>query len=129
MSNRRAKRITEIIRKEISEIILHDLQDPRLSFITVTGVELSDDLKNAKVFVSILGDESTQRTNMRGLKSARSFIQSEIARSANVRFTPVLSFHIDESFKKMAHINELLSSVKNESAESDEAVVKESINN
>lgn len=117
MPNRRAKRITEIIRKEISEIILHDLQDPRLGFITVTNVELSDDLKTAKVFVSILGDESTQRTNMKGLKSARSFIQSKIARSANVRFTPVLSFHIDESLKKMEHVNELLSSVKEESAE------------
>lgn len=111
MANRRAERIAEAIKREISEIILRELHDPRIGFITVTNVDLSGDLKEAKVYISILGDEKSQRNNIHGLQSARGYMQGEIARRLNMRYTPRLSFHLDDSLKKIAHINELITDV------------------
>ena len=117
MSSRRTKRIAEAIKKEVSSIVLNDLNDPRISFVTVTKVEISSDLKKAKIFVSILGNETTQETSLYGIKRARSFIQAKAARSLNIKYTPILSFHIDDSLKKIAHINNLLASVSTETEE------------
>ncbi len=111
MGGRRTKKIAEAIKKEISSVIVHELNDPRVGFITVTKVELSSDMRRAKVFVSVL-DELTEKTSIHGLKNARSFIQSEVARRLNFRYTPILSFQVDETLKKMAHMNELMSELE-----------------
>lgn len=108
MYNRRSKRMSEAIKKEISNIILHEIRDPRISFVTVTRIDLASDLRKAKVFVSILGDKTTQETSIYGLQKAKSFIQGQVAQRLNFRYTPILSFHIDDSLKKIAHINSLI---------------------
>lgn len=126
MYNRRTKRISETIKKEISSIILHELRDPRISFITVTKVELSNDLKKAKVYVSILGDKTSQETSIYGIQSAKSFIQRQLARRLSIRYTPILSFHIDDSLKKMAHINNLIAGL---STEKDDEMIDSNVNN
>lgn len=111
MANRRVERVAQAIKREIGEIILRELHDPRISFITVTNVDLSGDLKEAKVYISILGNEKSQKTNIHGLQNARGYIQGEIGRRLNMRYTPRLSFHLDDSLKKMTHINELITDV------------------
>ena len=114
MSSRRTKRISEAIKKEVSSIILNDLNDPRVSFVTVTKVEISSDLKKAKIFVSIIGNETTQETSLYGIKNARSFIQRKVAQRLNIKYSPILSFHIDDSIKKMAHLDRLIAGVSDE---------------
>lgn len=117
MYSRRAKRISETMRKEISSIIVQDLCDPRVSFVTVTNVQVSSDMKKARVLVSMLGDNTTQKTSLYGLRSARSYIQGQLARRMNMRYTPIISFHLDDSLKKMAHINELIHGLNSGDAE------------
>ena len=108
MYNRRTKRIAESIKKEISNIILHEIRDPRISFATVTRIELSSDSRKAKVYVSILGNNTTQETSIYGLQKAKCYIQGLVAKRLNFRYTPILSFHIDDSLKKIAHMNSLI---------------------
>ena len=114
MASRRTKRISEAVKKEVSNIVLNDLNDPRISFVTITKVEVSSDLKKAKIFVSIIGNKTTQETSLYGIKCARSFIQGKVARRLNIKYSPILSFHIDDSIKKMAHLDRLISGVSDE---------------
>lgn len=111
MGSRRSKRIVEVLKQAISSIIVHELSDPRIGFVTVTKVELAEDSKTAKVYVSILGEKSKEKTSIYGLQNARKHIQGILVRRLKIRFIPVLSFHIDDSLKKMDHINQLIESV------------------
>ena len=108
MSSRRIERLTEVIKQEVSKIILYELKDPRISFITVTKAEITPDLKRAKVYISILGDEAVQRKTMEGLEHARGFIQAEVGAHLQIRYTPLLTFCLDESVKKSQHISKLI---------------------
>jgi len=108
MSSRRIERLSESVKQEVSKIILYELKDPRISFITVTHVEISPDLRNAKVHVSILGDNTTQTKTLRGLEHAKGFIQTELGSRLKMRYTPILTFYLDESVKKSMHISELI---------------------
>lgn len=108
MSSRRVERLSEAIKQEVSKAILYKLKDPRISFITVTKVEVTPDLKRAKVYISILGDEKAQIKTLRGLERAKGFIQSEISAHLQIKYTPVLSFYLDESIKKSMHISKLI---------------------
>ncbi len=115
---KRADRVSDQMRHEIADILMHKIKDPRIGFVTVTDVEVSDDLRNAKVFVSIYGDD--KNATLKGLKSAVSFIRSEVARRMRLRFVPELLFRIDETAERGAHIMELLRSIKEEKGPGDE---------
>jgi len=122
--DRRSKRLCESIKKEISNVIVNELDDPRISFITVVSVKLSSDLKNAKIYISILGNSTTQKTTIYGLRNARKFIQGQVARRLNIKYMPIISFHVDDSLKKMAHIDNLIAGINDEAAvDNDEAAV------
>lgn len=108
MSSRRIERLSEVLKQEVSKAILYKLKDPRISFITVIKVEVTPDLKRAKVYISILGDEPTQRKTIRALEHAKGFIQAEVGAHLQTRYTPVLSFFLDESIKKSIHISKLI---------------------
>ena len=112
--DRRPKRVSESIKKEISSVIVNDLDDPRISFVTVSSVKLSSDMKKAKIFVSILGNGTTQKTTIYGLRNARKFIQRQVARQLNMKYMPVISFHVDDSLKKMTHIDNLIAGIDDE---------------
>ncbi|HLG31267.1 MAG TPA: 30S ribosome-binding factor RbfA [Candidatus Brocadiales bacterium] len=114
MVSRRVKRVAEAIRQEVSKIVLYELKDPRIAFLTVNNVEASADLKTAKVLISILGDEVTQRTVMRGLEHAKGYVQREVATRLKMRCTPVITFCIDESLKKTLHVLKLIDEVTKE---------------
>ena len=99
MSHRR-DRLSNVVRDVVSDAIANRLSDPRVSsFTSVTRVELTVDLRAADVHVSVMGSDATARTTMRGLKSARGMIQSQLARQLNIRHCPIIRFHLDEGIK------------------------------
>jgi ribosome-binding factor A len=109
--SRRAARVAERIREEASQIILYELQDPRIRFVTITKVDISGDLQYATIYVSVLGAEGTRRAALRGLESARGLIQRRIGRSLRLRETPILRFEYDPSVEKSIEIARILDQV------------------
>jgi ribosome-binding factor A len=102
----RIERLKELIREVAAKVILHELQDPRIGFCTVTRVDLAKDLSTAVVFVSILGDDNQKRTTYRGLKEATGVIQSRIAGAMHTRTTPRVTIAEDESIERSFRILE-----------------------
>ena len=100
MNSRRTAKAAEAIRESVSSTILFDLKDPRVKNVTVLRVEPSPDLRSAKVYVSIMGDERTQSLCMHGLSSARGYLQSKVADRLQTRYTPVLKFVLDFGVKQ-----------------------------
>ncbi len=106
---KRADRVRDQMKEEIADILMRKIKDPRIGFVTVTDVEVSDDLRNAKVFVSIFGNDK-QRT-LKGLESAAAFIRSELGRRMRMKFMPELLFRFDATVEQGAHIMELLRTI------------------
>lgn len=119
MAGRRAARVAERIREEASEIILHDLQDPRIRFVTVTKVDISSDLRHATIYVSVLGGAGQQRAALRGLESACGLVQRRVGRSLGLRETPTLRFQFDPSIERSIEMSRILDHVADELAEHD----------
>lgn len=107
----RTGRLSEEFKKEISEIIQNDIKDPRVGFVSVVHVDVSGDLRHAKVYVSVLGDEKTTADSMTALKSASGFIRREIAQRIQLRYTPELTFLYDDSIAHGAKISKILADV------------------
>lgn len=120
MAKHRASRLGETLKEEISQMIREDLKDPRIGFVTVTSVEVADDLGHAKVFISVLGDEQTSKDSMEALKRASGYVRSEIGKRIRLRHVPEIVFKYDSSIQHGAHIAELLREVHTEEAEDEE---------
>jgi len=108
VKSHRLARIAEVIRQAASETILFRLQDPRVKLVTVTRAEVSADLQHAKVYVSVMGSPKQQKLTMYGLNSATGFIQAEVAKRLQTRFTPAIWFYQDEGVKKSIEISRLI---------------------
>ena len=106
--SQRIRRLQEEIKKEASYIIHHRAKDPRLGFVSITGVELSRDLAYCRIYISVLGDETAQQQTMEGLDKATGFIRSELAKKIRFRTVPQLSFHYDSSLEYGSRINAIL---------------------
>jgi ribosome-binding factor A len=119
MSSRRAQKAAEAIREVVSMAILAELKDPRIRDVTVTYVEVSADLRHAKVHVSVMGDEAHQKLSLQGLKSAAGFLQAKIAGRVNLRYTPRLNFMLDQGVKRSIEISRILQQVLPEPKVSD----------
>ncbi len=117
----RTDRISEEVKKHLSDII-RELKDPRIPLMTsVVSVSVTKDLKYAKAYISIMGDEETKKEALKGLKSAAGFIRKEIGARVLLRALPEFHFELDNSIEHGAHINELLQSViKSAPSEEDE---------
>jgi ribosome-binding factor A len=102
------RRINEVMREVIGGAIATELQDPRIGFVTVTAVETSPDLRSARVYVSVLGDEREREATLAGLRSSHGVIQATIAREVRIKRTPTLTFHYDESIERAARVSRLL---------------------
>jgi len=102
------RRVNEVIREVLGAAIATDLKDPRIGFVTVTDVDTSPDLRAARVYVSVLGDEAKREQTMRGLRSAHGFLQGRIAAELRIKRTPTLSFHYDDSIERGARLSRLL---------------------
>ncbi len=107
-TGRRTDRVGALLQATLSELLLRDIKDPRVGMVTVTGVDLSADLKHARVFVSVLGDDAAQQRMLQGLASARPYLQSQAGRRLKLRFTPELRFEIDPSIAAGDRIDRLL---------------------
>jgi len=111
MPNRRAARVAERIREDVSLFLIRDLHDPRLELVTITRVAATDDLRRATVYYSVLGDEAKRRTAERGLASARGLIRSHVAKGLGLREAPELAFQFDPSIEKAIEMTRLLDQV------------------
>jgi ribosome-binding factor A len=117
MASRRMLKAAEAIREVVSMAILTEIRDPRVQNVTVTGVEVSPDMRTAKVQVSVMGDEGRQHLCLRGLASSTGFLQSKIAKRIDTRYTPRLSFELDQGVKKSIEVQRILQELADERAE------------
>jgi ribosome-binding factor A len=108
MPQSRMRRVDEAMRAVLSEEIATRLKDPRVGFVTVTGVKTSPDLRHARVYVSVLGDEAVREASLEGLRSAHGYLQRRIADQLTLKNTPNLTFEYDESVDRGMRITELL---------------------
>lgn len=110
----RANRVGEQMKKELGEIIGRKIKDPRIGFVTVTDVQVTGDLQQAKVYISVLGDEEQRQNTLIGLAKAKGFIRSEIGQRIRLRKTPELIFEFDESVDYGNRIETLLTQINKE---------------
>lgn len=108
MAPGRMRRVDEAVRAVLSDAISKHLKDPRVGFVTVTAVKTSPDLRHARVYVSVLGDEPARAASMEGLRSAHGFLQARLGSELTLKRTPTLTFEYDETVDRAARINELL---------------------
>ena len=108
MPGARMRRVNEAVREVLSSHLAQGLKDPRIGFVTVTGVDTSPDLRAARVYVSILGDEDEREAALKGLTSSRGFLQAQIAHELRMKRTPALSFLYDETVERADRMMRLL---------------------
>lgn len=117
MSNQlRIEKLQELIKQETSKMLLYDIKDPRIGFVTVTDVEMTGDLREAKIYVSIMGNAEQIKDTMDGLNSALGFVRREIGKRIRLRFTPEISFAPDKSLDYSEHIQKILLQIEKERA-------------
>ena len=117
----RIEKLQELIKQEMGKMLLKELKDPRIGFVTVTDVEMTGDLREAKIYVSVMGGENEVKSSLEGLKSALGFIRREIGQRIRLRFTPEISFALDTSLDYGDHIQKLLLQVEGENKNVDNA--------
>jgi len=114
MSSQRPERVQEALRQEISKIVQNELKDPRLGFLTITGVEITRDLRHAKVFFSTLGEMKDKRLALKGLNNAKGYIKGLISDRVKLRYMPQIEFKIDEALDRGQKIHDILEKIKKE---------------
>lgn len=114
MAKNRTGRVGEQIKKELSVLIQSELKDPRIGFVTVTGVDVTSDLSQAKVYLSVFGDEEKKNESLKGLEKANGFLRTELGKRIRLRHTPELIFKIDESIAYGSRIEKLLGDITHE---------------
>lgn len=113
MKNKRKNRISEEVKKAVSEIILYGLKDPRVSnMTTVTEVEVTRDLSFAKIYISVLGNTEEKNETIQGLNNAKGFIRREIGNKVDLRYVPEPIFYLDESIENAIYMSKLIEDVK-----------------
>jgi ribosome-binding factor A len=108
MTSGRMRRVDEAMREVLSDAITSELKDPRVGFVTVTSVDTSPDLRQARVYVSVLGDGGVRRRSLDGLRSAHGFLQRRVAEELHLKHTPTLDFVYDDTLDRAERIEELL---------------------
>ena len=111
MTSRRVQKVAQAIREVVSMAIIADLRDPRITDVTVTYVEVSADLRLAKVHVSVMGDEIKQNLCLHGLRSSAGFLQNKISNRIDTRYTPRLLFELDQGVKQSIALSKILDDV------------------
>ena len=112
MRFKRSERIQELILEEVSSLIQKGLKDPRISgFITVTGVEVSDNMKHAKIFVSVMGTEKEKEDSLEGLNSAKGYIRTQLSKALHIKFVPEIAFKHDHTAEYATNIQKLLNEI------------------
>ncbi|MBS3810244.1 MAG: 30S ribosome-binding factor RbfA [Halanaerobiales bacterium] len=110
-NKKRVRRMSQLLKEEISDILLKEIKDPRIGFISVTKIKVSNDLKHAKVMVSIIGSEQEKKETMEGLHQASNFIQKLVGERLTTFHTPKIIFRYDNSIEQGVHISHLIDEV------------------
>ena len=108
MASRRVLKVAEAIREVVSMAILTELRDPRISDVTVTYVEVSADLRHAKIHVSVMGDDTKQQRCLKGLQNSAGFLQQKVAKRVDTRYTPKIRFRLDQGVKHSIEVGRIL---------------------
>jgi len=116
-SSRRPEQVAETLRQVIAAALAREVRDPRVGFVTVTGVLVTNELSHARVLVSVPGDDAAQARALEGLESAAGFLRSRAARALTTRTVPELHFELDRGLQHAARINELLEGLKREAGD------------
>ena len=117
VTSRRLLKAAEAIREVVASAILTEMRDPRVKDVTVIGVEVTPDMREATVSVSVMGDESQKQLSLRGLQNAAGFLQSKIARRIDTRYTPRLRFELNRGMENALVVGELLGKIRREQEE------------
>ena len=113
----RPEKVAHAIKKEIAKLIQEELRDPRIGFATVTDVEVTNDLRICKIFISVLGDEKSKKSTLIALEHAKGFIKKLIADRVKLRFTPDVLFRLDQTAEYGEHIDEIFKKIDLEKKE------------
>jgi len=108
MRFKRADRVAALIKEEVGRLLLREIKDPDIRFVTITKVKVSDDLRYGKIYYSVLGERDKQETAQKGLSRAQAFIRSQVGHRLGIRFVPELQFVYDDSAAYAEHIDLLL---------------------
>jgi ribosome-binding factor A len=111
MDYRRPDKVGGVIKEEISQMLLREIKDPRIGFVTITRVKVSKDLRFVKVYFSVLGDQSAREDSLRGLNSATGFMRRELGRRLRLRYVPDIVFSFDPSLEHMGRLAELIQEI------------------
>ena len=109
---KRSEKVADLIHKETSEILLKSLKDPRIGFVTITRVLVSDDCRSAKIYFSVMGSFADRERSEKGLSSAKGYIRKELGRRIKLRYTPEIVFHFDPSIEYAIHISKVIQEVQ-----------------
>jgi ribosome-binding factor A len=120
VASRRQRQVAELLHQEISLLIQHNSRDPRLGFVTVTGVEVSGDLRVAWVYVTVLGDKADRESALEGLANAARYFRHQLRQTLSLRIIPELNFKFDKSLEYGMQMDELLDKIQTESPVQDE---------
>jgi ribosome-binding factor A len=114
MEGKRSEKVADLIRKEISEMLVKTIKDPRIGFVTITRVAVSEDYRSAKVYFSVAGTVEERQRSMEGLNSAKGYVRKELGRRIRLRYTPEIIFKFDPSIEYAIHIGEVIRHIKGE---------------
>jgi len=114
VSKQRAQRLAELLKKEIADILLKEIKDPRIGFVSVTDIDVSNDLRHASVYVSVLGNEDERQNTMEGLEKATGYIRKLIGERIKIYHTPEIIFKYDSSLEHGIHISHIIDEIKDE---------------
>ena len=116
----RTNKVADLIRDEVSRLLLRDLRDPRIGFVTITGASVTPDLRSARIFVSVLGDDGAREDSLQALNHAAGFVRRELFRNLRLRHSPSVTFVLDESIDRGARIEEVLREIQEDAPDTPE---------
>jgi len=121
MEGKRSEKVADLIHKEISEMLVKTIKDPRIGFVTITRVAVSEDYRLAKVYFSVTGTVEERQRSVEGLNSAKGYVRKELGRRIRLRYTPEIIFKFDPSIEYAIHIGEVIRHIKGEEETDEDA--------
>jgi ribosome-binding factor A len=112
MEGKRSEKVADLIQKEISQMLVKSIKDPRIGFVTITKVSVSEDCRFAKVYFSVVGTLAERERSMKGLDSAKGFVRKELGHRIRLRYTPEILFQFDPSIEYAIHMGELIQTIQ-----------------
>jgi ribosome-binding factor A len=114
MAGKRSERVADLVRKEISEMLVRTIKDPRIGFVTITRVTVTDDCRSARIYYSVVGSRDEKEQSLEGLNSAKGYIRRELGHRMKLKYTPEIVFQFDPSVEYAVHMGELIHHLQEE---------------